>query len=54
MLFRSQASATDCSIAIASAVLTNVAISEGDIAMIDVELKAVNIGSGNVIVFDLA
>jgi len=49
-----QASATDCSIAIASAVLTNVAISEGDIAMIDVELKAVNIGSGNVIVFDLA
>tara|TARA_R100000353_G_scaffold73681_1_gene56267 strand:- start:6704 stop:7696 length:993 start_codon:yes stop_codon:yes gene_type:complete len=49
-----QSTATDCSIDIPSAVLTNTALSEGDIMMIDTELKAVNIGSGNVITFDLA
>jgi hypothetical protein len=48
-----QASATDCSIAIGAGVLTNVAVSEGDIAMIDVEGKAVNVGN-NIIAFDLA
>ena len=40
-----QASATDCSIAIGAGVLTNVALSEGDIMMIDVEGKAVNVGN---------
>jgi len=48
-----QASAANCSIAIGAGVLTNVAISEGDIAMIDVEGKAVNVGN-NIISFDLA
>ena len=48
-----QASATDCSIAIGSGVLTNVALSEGDIMMLDVEGKAVNVGN-NIIAFDLA
>ena len=53
MLTLTQASATDCSIAIIAGVLTNVAISEGDIMMLDIELKAVNVGS-NIIAFDLA
>ena len=48
-----QASATDCSIAIGAGVLTNVALSEGDIMMIDVEGKAVNVGN-NILTFDLA
>ena len=48
-----QASATDCSIAIGAGVLTNVALSEGDIMMLDVEGKAVNVGN-NIISFDLA
>ena len=48
-----QASATDCSIAIGAGVLTGAAVSEGDIAMIDVEGKAVNVGN-NIIAFDLA
>ena len=48
-----QATATNCAIAIGAGVLTNVAISEGDIAMIDVEGKAVNVGN-NIIEFDLA
>lgn len=48
-----QTTATDCSIAIPSAVLTNVELSEGDIMMLDVEMKAVSLGSGNIITFDL-
>ena len=48
-----QASATDCSIAIGAGVLSNAALSEGDIMMIDVEGKAVNVGN-NLISFDLA
>jgi hypothetical protein len=48
-----QASATDCSIAIGAGVLTNAALSEGDIMMIDVEGKAVNVGN-DIITFDLA
>ena len=48
-----QASATACSIAIGAGVLTNAALSEGDIMMIDVEGKAVNVGN-NIIAFDLA
>ena len=48
-----QATATDCSIAIGAGVLTSAAISEGDIAMIDIEGKADNVGN-NIISFDLA
>ena len=48
-----QATATHCSIAIGAGVLTNVALSEGDIMMLDVEGKAVNVGN-NIISFDLA
>ena len=47
-----QASATNCSIAIGAGVLTNAALSEGDIMMIDVEGKAVNVGN-DIITFDL-
>ena len=48
-----QASATNCSIAIGAGVLTNVALSEGDVMMLDVEGKAVNVGN-DIITFDLA
>ena len=48
-----QATATHCSVAIGAGVLTNVALSEGDIMMLDVEGKAVNVGN-NIIAFDLA
>ncbi len=48
-----QASATDCSIAIGAGVLTNAALSEGDVMMLDIEGKAVNVGN-NIISFDLA
>ena len=48
-----QATATNCSIAIGAGVLTSAALSEGDIMMIDVEGKAVNVGN-NIISFDLA
>ena len=48
-----QASATDCSIAIGAGVLTSAALSEGDVMMLDVEGKAVNVGN-NIISFDLA
>ena len=47
-----QAGATDCSIAIGAGVLTSAALSEGDIMMIDVEGKAVNVGN-DVIAFNL-
>ena len=53
MFTMTQATATHCSIAIGAGVLTNVALSEGDIMMLDVEIKAVNVGS-DVISFDLA
>ena len=49
-----QGTATDCSISMPSGVLTNVAYNEGDIMMLDVEMKAVNIGSGSVLTFDVA
>ena len=48
-----QASATNCSIAIGAGVLTNAALSEGDVMMLDVEGKAVNVGN-NILAFDLA
>ena len=53
MLELTQATATDCSIAIGSGVLTSASLSEGDIMMMDVGIKAVNIGD-NVIEFNLA
>ena len=49
-----QGTAADCSISMPSGVLTNVAYNEGDIMMLDVEIKAVNIGSGSVLTFDVA
>ena len=48
-----QGTATNCSIAIGAGVLTNVALSEGDIMMVDIEGKAVNVGN-DIITFDLA
>ena len=53
MLALTQATATDCSIAMGSGVLTNAALSEADIMMLDVDIKAVNVG-GNILVFTLA
>ena len=48
-----QATATDCSIAIGAGVITNAALSEGEVMMVDFEGKAVNVGN-NIIAFDLA
>ena len=48
-----QANPANCSIAIGAGVLTNAVLSEGDIMMIDVEGKAVNVGN-NIIDFNLA
>ena len=45
MFTMTQATAADCSITIGSGVLTNAALSEGDIMMVDVELKAANVGN---------
>ena len=42
------------SIAIPCGILTNVSYNEGDAMMLDVEMKALNNGSDNVISFDLA
>ena len=53
MLTLTQATATDCSIAIGSGVLTNVALAESDIMLLDVEIKAVNVGN-SLILFNLA
>ena len=49
-----QTTDTATSIAIPCGVLTNVAYNEGDIMMLDVEMKALNNGSDNVITFDFA
>jgi len=49
-----QGTATNFSIAMPSGILTNVAYNEGDIMMLDVELKATNIGSGSVLTVDVA
>ena len=54
MLVLTQATATDCSIAIGAGVLTGAALSEGDIMMMDVSIKALNLGSDNVLEFNLA
>jgi hypothetical protein len=53
MLTLTQATAAHCSISMPSGVLTNVALSEADIMMLDVDIKAVNVG-GNILVFTLA
>tara|TARA_Y100001973_G_scaffold38689_1_gene58226 strand:- start:316 stop:1323 length:1008 start_codon:yes stop_codon:yes gene_type:complete len=49
-----QTTATATSIAIPCGVLTNVAYNEGDAMMLDVEMKALNKESGNVLTIDLA
>ena len=49
-----QTTDTATSIAIPCGIMTNVAYNEGDAMMLDVELKALNNGSDNVITFDLA
>ena len=49
-----QTTAANCSILINSGVLTNVALTESDIMMMDVELKGVSVGSGNALEFTLA
>ena len=49
-----QGTATNFSISMPSGVLTSVAYNEGDVMMLDVEMKAVNIGSGNVLTVDVA
>ena len=49
-----QGTASNFSISMPSGVLTNVAYNEGDIMMLDVELKATNIGSGSVLTVDVA
>ena len=54
LLTLTQTTATNASISIPCGILTNVAYNEGDIMMLDVELKALNNGSDNVITFDLA
>ena len=53
MFTMTQATATHCSIAIGSGVLTDVSLSEGDIMMLDIGIKAVNVGN-DIISFDLA
>ena len=54
LLTLNQTTDTATSIAIPCGVLTNVAFNEGDIMMLDVEMKALNNGSDAVITFDLA
>ena len=49
-----QTTATAGSIQIANGVLTNVAFNEGDIMMLDIEMKALTNGSANLIEFNLA
>ena len=54
LLTLTQTTATNASISIPCGVMTNVAYNEGDAMMLDVELKALNKESGNIIAFDLA
>ena len=49
-----QTTATNASISIPCGILTNVAYNEGDVMMLDVEMKALNQESGNVLTIDLA
>tara|TARA_Y100000593_G_scaffold92270_1_gene183316 strand:+ start:608 stop:1609 length:1002 start_codon:yes stop_codon:yes gene_type:complete len=54
LLTLNQTTDTATSIAIPCGIMTNVAYNEGDVMMLDVELKALNNGSDAVITFDLA
>ena len=54
LLTLNQTTDTATSIRIPCGIMTNVAYNEGDIMMLDVELKALNNGSDTVITFDLA
>ena len=54
LLTLTQTTATNASISIPCGVMTNVAYNEGDAMMLDVEMKALNKESGNIIAFDLA
>ena len=49
-----QTTATNASISIPCGILTNVAYNEGDVMMLDVEMKALNKESGNILAIDLA
>ena len=49
-----QTTASDCSISIPSGVLTNVAYNEGDMMMLDVEMKALALTSGSILTIDVA
>lgn len=49
-----QSTASDFSISMPSAYLTDVSYNEGDIMMLNVGLKAVGIGSGNILTVDVA
>jgi len=42
-----------CDITVTSGIITNAALNEGDIMMLDVEHKGVDIGSGNVLALDI-
>ena len=54
MFTLTQTTATNASIAIPCGILTNVAYAPGDIMMLDVEMKALNKESGNILAIDLA
>ena len=54
LLTLTQTTATNASISIPCGIMTNVAFNEGDIMMLDVEMKALNKESGNVLAIDLA
>jgi hypothetical protein len=49
-----QTTATNASISIPCGIMTNVAYNEGDVMMLDVEMKALNKESGNILTIDLA
>ena len=54
LLTLTQTTATNASISIPCGILTNVAYNEGDIMMLDVEMKALKKESGNILSIDLA
>ena len=54
LLTLTQTTATNASISIPCGIMTNVAFNEGDIMMLDVEMKALNKESGNILAIDLA
>ena len=54
LLTLTQTTATNASISIPCGIMTNVAYNEGDVMMLDVEMKALNKESGNILSIDLA